>query len=263
MNRTKGNIASLMFLLCTLAGEGQEGMVFPGKNLSVYYDSLGKIRAGMVISMYHQATGIKREFVNGKEYFPYYFRSKSNPMLRFDEPRSAILTYKDRTYQHLALQYDTFTDEVVYSDDRLIFNNRVCPVSLNKDLASRFELCFGHDTLHFRYFIKSRDPGFTLPDGYYEVAHDRKTQYLIRHISTSYRTVDRTTEYIYKPVNYIRTGNDFSEITTGKKFIAQFGNRSEEIRHFLRQKRISIRKADKKQIKEVLDFYEALPVTDI
>ncbi len=252
-----------MFLVLSLTGEGQEGMIFPGKDLSVFYDSLGNIRTGMVISMYRQKAGIKREFVNGKEYFPYYFRSKSNPMLRFDEPGSATLTFNGRTYHHLVLHYDTFTDEVVYSDDSLIFNNRVCQVSLNKDLATRFDLVFGRDTLHFRYFGKGKNPGFNLPEGFYEVAHDRKTQYLIRHISTSYRTVDRTTEYIYKPVNYINTGNDFSEITTGKKFIALFGKRSEEIRHFLRQKRISIGKAGKKQIKEVLDFYEALLATDI
>jgi hypothetical protein len=256
------NIVFLIVLLASLPGYGQQEMLFPGTDSKTRFDSIEKLQINRVNNLYLQRTGFDREFVDGKDYVPYYYRSRSTPLLRSDEDRSASLTIQGRTYAPLVLQYDTHTDEVIYTEDSLIFNNRVYQVSLNKNKISRFDLCFRHDTLHFSYFGKDRHTNFNLEDGFYEVAYENKTQYLIRHVSLVYHTMDKIEEYFVQPVNYINVGHGFSKITTTKQFIELFGKQSDDIRHFLQEKKIRIRKADKKQITNVLKYYEALPSRD-
>ena len=258
MERMKRDIVSIIILLASLAVNGQEGIPFPDRDLTELYDSISKLQISWMNNLYLQKTGFAREIVDGKEYFPYYYRSRSKPILRLDEERSALLIIHGSTFNHLILQYDTFTDEIIYSDDSLIFNNQICKIALNKDEISCFDLCFNRDTLHFRYFGKDRDTSFNLEEGFYEVVYDKETKYLIRHVSSGYLTIDKNKEYLYEPVNYIKVFNGFSRITSTKQFIALFGKRSDDIRHFLRQKKIRILRADKKQITEVLNYYEAL-----
>jgi hypothetical protein len=110
----------------------------------------------------------------------------------------------------------------------------------------------------FRYFRKDRDTTFNLQDGFYEVVRDMPTGYIIKHVSTKFISFNKTEEYRYAPVSYIRISDGFSMITSRKQFISLFGDRSEEIRHFLRQKRIKIPGAGKRQITDVLQYYEGL-----
>lgn len=207
---------------------------------------------------YLEKTGSPREYIDGKDYFPYYFRSENTPILRSGEERSATLTIHGRTYNGLNLQYDTYSDEVIYSDDSLVYDNRIRQVSLNKYCISRFDLFFRHDTLHFRYFPGMNDTDFNLPDGFYEVGYDRKTGLLVRHISSVVVSMNKVESYNYRPVNFVRVSDGFEEIESRKQFVSLFGSRSEQISHFLRQNHIRIKRADKKQITDVLKYYETL-----
>jgi hypothetical protein len=221
-----------------------------------------KIDGQRLKNLYLAKTGSPREYIDGKDYFPYYFRSGTTPLLRPEEGRTASLTIHGRTYDGLTLQYDTFSDELIYADDSLIYNNRVCKVSLNKEYVSRFDLYFRSDTLHFRYFKRESDTTFSLPEGFYEVAYEMKTKFLIRHVSTNDLSPDKTESYIYKPVNYIQVSHGYAGIESRKQFVSLFGDKSEEISRFLHQKHIRIKKAVKEQIRDVLKYYEAL-LTDV
>jgi hypothetical protein len=262
MGNIKRDILFLTMLIFSLTGSSQRANPFPGNGSKEFYDSIGKLQINRMNILYLEKTGIDRALVDGKDYFPYYYRSQNKPLLRNNEERSAALIIHGRSFRNIVLQYDTYTDELIYSDDHLIFNNRFCQVSLNKNEVSRFDLYFRHDTLHFRYFCKDNDAGFSLDDGFYEVVYESGTEYLIRHKSSVYQTIDKIEEYSYKPVSYIKISNGFSEITSKKKFIALFGKKSDDIRHFLRQRRIRFQQADKKQISEVLRYFESLPETD-
>jgi len=209
-------------------------------------------------NLYLDKTGSEREYIDGRDYFQYYYRSKTTPLLRPGEERSASLTIHGRSYKGLDLQYDTYTDEVVFTDDSLIYNDRVRQVSLNKYQVIRFDLCFRHDTLHFRYFSTESDTNFNLPEGFYEVAYEMKTKLLVRHVSSVHISPDKIADYVYKPVNYIRVSDSYAEVRSRKQFLSLFGNRSDEISRFIRQKHVRINKADKKQIAEVLKYYEVL-----
>lgn len=212
---------------------------------------------------YLNATGSEREYIDGKDYYPYYFRARNTPVLREGEERAAILTIHGRKYYRLVLNYDTFTDDVFFTDDSLIYDNKVRMVALNKNEAASFDLCFRRDTLHFRYFSKTADPAFNLDDGYYEVVLEGEIVYLIRHRShsikkTSSYSASSLIEYVYEPENYIKVGNRFSRITSRSQFAALFGDKSGEISRYILRRRINVLKADKKQMLELLNYYEQI-----
>jgi hypothetical protein len=246
MLTVKSYIVFLILIMISFKGQCQQ-------NIRIH-----EIDSRQLNDLYLQKTGSSREYIDGKDYFPYYYRSETTPILRPEEERAASLTIHGRTYIGLVLQYDTYTDGVIYTDDSLIYNNRVCEVSLNKDCISRFDLFFSNDTMRFRYFCGESDTTFNLPQGFYEVAYDMQSKFLIRHVSSAVISPDKVESYVYTPVNYIKVNNGYAGIESRKQFISLFGNRSEEISHFLRQKHIRIKKADKEQITGVLKYYEAL-----
>lgn len=213
--------------------------------------------------IYLGRTGSAREYIDGKDYFPYYSGLRTSPILRPDEEQTALLVIHGRKYDNLVLMYDTFIDEVIYTDDSLIYKKLKRQVALNKYNVGRFDLFFRNDTLHFRFLCHDSDPDFNLDDGYYEIVHDSRTEFIIRHssaevIHSSPDDISDLREYFYEPVNYIKTGKDFHKVSSRKNFTDLFGNRSDEISRFIRQHGIRIKTADKEQLTEVLKYFELL-----
>lgn len=206
-------------------------------------------------SLYVAEAGIEKDFINGKDYRQNYYRSAVNPLLRAGEERTASLIYRTREYTEIDLQYDTYLDEVICTDNSLVFDNTVHQVSLNSDNVPGFKLFFMGDTLVFRYFSATTEPGFNLGDGYYEVAYDGFCKYLIKHVSIHYK-LQGVDEYSYKPVGFVKTGEHYSMISGRKDFLLLFGSRSKEVSHFLSENKIRIKRADKHSVTSVLRFYE-------
>ncbi len=208
-------------------------------------------------SLYLYSTGAWSDVVNGRDYIRYFFRSTDKPLLRSEEGRTASLVFKERKYEDLPLQYDTYTGEVIYTDNKLILNNKICEVALNSDNISRFDLFFRHDTMTFKYFRD--EPAFNLEEGFYEVVHDGECKYIIRHISTLYLS-DGLEKYPYTPESYIRVADEYEKIVSTTQFFKLFGDSSDAIRQYMRREKIRLRKADKHQITDILKFYERLHV---
>ena len=224
---------------------------------------LDKIEGGEWLQLYLDQTDSEIGFVHGKEYYPYYYRSVNSPVLRAEERRTASLTFDGRTYDNIVLQYDTYTDEVIYTYDNLFIDDKIRKVSLNKYDVGSFDLCFSGDTMHFRYFAQANDSLFNLSDGFYEVVRDSKTKCVIRHQSEKNIVLNSPgsyafDDYLYKPVCYINTGDGYQKFTSRKQFTRLFNSSSVQISRFLRSNRIRIKKADKVQISEVLKYYEQL-----
>ena len=257
MRSMKRNIVLLTLLLISFAGNSQQGFPFLKADRTKLFDNLERVQISHLNNLYFHHINLPGEFIFGKEYVPYYFRSQENPILRFNEERSASLVFNGRSYDHIILQYDTFTDEVIYTDDTLIFNDRFCKVALNSDYVNGFDLYFKVDTLTFRYFRKDQDTTFNLKEGFYEVVFDSGCKFLIKYVSSRYvyKGID---EYYYHPVRYVKIRDGYSKLSSKKQFISLFGDRSEEVRQYLHDQKIKFRKADKKQIADVLKFYENL-----
>ncbi|MBK7711421.1 MAG: hypothetical protein IPJ37_11050 [Bacteroidales bacterium] len=254
-------ISSFIFILIlTLSGQAQESLphaVFYGR---MDYRAILDSQTDYLSKFYFQNVDNVDELVNGKDYIPYYFRSKYKPILFFDRKHTSSLVLKGRRYNNLTLEYDTFIDELIYSDSSKFIDNKVFNIALNKDPIDKFCFNFGTDSLSFRFFSREKDETFNLPEAFYEVVYDGKSRFIIRH--RSYLLVkEGVSEYIYSPSDYIRVNGYYSKITNKRLFLNVFGEESGAIKKYIRTNKIKIRKADKDEIASVLRYYDSLKMS--
>ncbi|MRR24197.1 hypothetical protein EG830_14595 [bacterium] len=205
-------------------------------------------------SIYAVRTATEHSFINGTEYFPYHYRAKHKPLLQYGVDRSAEIIVSGRKYDGLVLQYDTYTDEVIFSEMDNDFGNNLYHISLKRDLIGGFILFFRTDTLRFRYF-NAEETAADMTAGFYEVAYEGPTDYIIRHRSVVHQR-NGIDEYYYSPVGYIKTTLGYKKITSGSKFYKLFGEGSEEIKKMVEQQGIKLRRAGKREIIRLLQAYD-------
>ncbi len=235
----------------------QESLVSAGLYGRIDYNELLDNQTGYLGKFYYQNVDNVDELVNGKDYIPYYFRSKYKPLLYSDRVHQSSLTLNGRRYVDLMLDYDTFRDELIYWDSLKFIDNRVFKISLNKDPVDGFNFYFGPDSLSFRYFSKEKDLNFNLPEGYYEVAYEGKSKYIIKHRSLLL-VKEGIDEYIYSPADFIMVNNEYTKISNKRGFLKLFGEKSDVVKKFLRTNKVSIRKSDKREIVTALKYYDSL-----
>jgi hypothetical protein len=246
-----------LFLLISLEGSSQTSQMLIKADNSKIFVIIEKEQLKHLDSLYVDVTGCGRDFIDGRNYEQYFLRSEHKPVLYPDRKRTASLTYRGRVYENLVLEYDTYLDRAIYGIKSTTSNDIVRQVALNSDNISRFVLFFDNDTLTFRYISNKIYPSFNLDDGFYEVVYDGRVKYLVKHKSTRYM-LHGIDEYSYEPAGYIMVGDGFVSITSRKQLVNLFGNRSKEIKQFIKEKRIRIRSADKHQIADILRFYESI-----
>ncbi len=249
------NLITYIFLLCPLIIFGQEPAGEVTVKSSSWYRDLERKQADDLYNIYLGGIGRRDELINGRDYFPYYYRSTLKPLLFPGKPRNATLILNGRTYTNVMLEYDTFTDEVILADTTLVFNGRLYEVSLNSNIINRFILMFDSDTLDFRFFTSNDE--FSLASGFYELAKAGDCSYVIRHRSVTHER-NAIDQYFYSPVGYVSTGGVFERIKPSGRFFSIFGENAGEVRAYVRQNKINLRKADKDQIINILDYFESL-----
>jgi hypothetical protein len=207
--------------------------------------------------IYSKEVEAPKELINGKEYESYYTRSPFKPLLFPDKARTATLSTKTRKYKNLTLQYDTFLDEVIYTDTSRTINYSYPQIALNKDIVQGFNLYFRDDSTIFRYFRLPECDEMDLKEGFYEVAYEGKSKYLIKHASSFY-VKEGLPNYQYSRKDYITVGKKFVPIKNRKSLLRLFGEKSGIVKGYIHSSRIRIKQADKSQIVSILKFYDSL-----
>ena len=258
-------VIQLFFLLVTMPVSGQNGNLLRMNSVSDYGDinisSLIDLQTDYIKNLYSKRIEAPKELINGKEYESYYSRSKIKPLLYLNKERTASIITKTRRYNNLTLQYDTFLDEVIYTDTSRTFNYRFPQIALNKNIIDGFNLYFNKDSITFRYFRLPECSKYNLTEGFYEIVYEAKSQFIIKHESTFY-VREALNNYKYSPKNYISVNNTFIKIKTNKELLALLGDKSEEVKQYMRKYGIKIRKADKGQILRVIKFYDSLVTSE-
>jgi hypothetical protein len=219
--------------------------------------SLINKQADYIKTQYSETVEAPKEIINGKEYESYYIRSQSKPLLFQKRSRSATLFTTSRKYTNLTLQYDTFLDEVIFTDTSRTFNYSFPQITLNTNIIDGFNLYFEDDSMQFKFLRQPQCSEVNLKEGFYEIAYQGKSKYFIKHVSTYY-VREGLNEYKYSPENYVSTGDVFYKVTGKKSLLKLFGEKSVEVKKFLHSSRIKIRQADKSQYISILKFYDSL-----
>jgi hypothetical protein len=244
-----------LFLLWNLFGFAQQVPSAVKLKDRDFFRGIEESRNEFLDSLFVSATGTENAYINGHDYYPYHFRSKHKPILYFGQECTASLTVNGRQYDNLVLQYDTFTDEVVFPEIENAYGQRVNQISINKTVIDSVIFFFRNDTIKFKYFGRE-DTGEELPPGFYEVAYGGKTQFLIRHRSVMHQR-NGVDEYFYSPVNYAKTPAGYRRIRSNNRFTELFGAGAPAMKRILAQYRVNLRKASKSQIINVLKSYDS------
>ena len=251
----------LILLPLVLPSRGQNGNLLNNNSINNLENSnpgsLTNRQISYLKNSYSEKIESRGEFINGKEYESYYGRSIYKPLLFPDKKRNSALFTRTRRYSNMTLQYDTFLDEVIYTDTSRTINYRFPQIALNKDIVEGFNLYLENDSLIFRNFRLAESSRCNLKEGFYEIAYVGKSKYVIKHISSFY-VKDGLNEYKYSPENYFSVGEVFYRVTGKRKLLKLFGEKSREVKRYIHLSHIRIRQADKNQFISILKFYDSL-----
>lgn len=250
---------AFLFILwfCSLTVVGQNTVPVKTNNGNDVYSVIEKNQIVNLYKFYSDRIESSYELISGREYSPYFSQSKLKPLLFIDKQHLSSITLKGRIYNDIPLNYDTYTDEMIYVDSIHHLAYRPYGMILNKDNIEYFDFYYVDDTISFRYLSKEANPGFDLQNGFYEVVYEEDSKYLIKHRSSAYER-DLVVEYFYTPVSYINVGKGFSKIRSTGQFVRLFGDRSGDIRKYIKKSGIKMRSANKKQVMSILMFYDGL-----
>jgi hypothetical protein len=250
---------SLSFFLLFLGYlvNAQQFLTFSDNNEKINYRAISDCQIGYLFTIYNQRIDDSNELINGRDYFPYYYRSENTPLLFSEKKKSGSLVMNGKKYDNLTLDYDTYLDELIYYDRTKFIADKSLMIALNKYLVEEFNLYFDNDSLTFRFFKSGDDVKFNLPEGYYELVYDGNCKYIIKHQSLITQTKGLD-DYLHTLAGYVIVGENFTRGRSKKGFVKLFGDKSVEIKKFMRSNRVHVRKAKKNEIASVLKYYDSL-----
>jgi hypothetical protein len=213
--------------------------------------------AQKVKDFYYKSISTPIEILNGKEYINYFFRGKTSPLLFSNQLFNSTLIFNKRTYSNVNLQYDTYLDEVLYTDTSKIISFEFPRIALNKELVDGFSFYFRGEFYNFRHLSFQVQSKNSLSDGFYDLVYDGPSMFIIKHRSSLYER-DAVIEYKYSPIKYVFIEGAFRKFVSLKDFIGLFGSREEEIREYLHDNRIRIRNTSKDVIAGILKHYDSI-----
>jgi len=259
---SKYGVFLLIFLL-PLPASGQllnwDLNVFTGTQVKGENNQI-KDKTSSLMKLYHDRVASQKDLINGREYVPYFWRSETTPLLNSGEEMLSTLIINGRRYENIRLLYDTFLDELIYIDTTRMINFQYPRIVLNKDDVDEAIFNIKGEKMEFRHLRFKGDQSNGLQDGYYEIVSEGSTRFIIRHHSAEY-TKDAVNEYHYLPGKYFYIGGKYHNIKTMKDLLTLCGDKSPELKDFIRSSRIKVRRADKRQMAEVLKKYELLTGT--
>ena len=255
---------SFFLMFVTFQVSGQNGKLLninslnssDNTNLSTLTDS----QIQYIKDSYFAKIEVPNELINGKEYESYFARSTSKPLLFRDKKRTATLFTRTRQYKNISLEYDTFHDEVIYTDKSRTLDDRFPQISLNKDITEGFNLYFEDDSMIFKYLRLPECGKQNLKEGFYEVAYQGRTKFFIKHKSSFYQK-EGLNEYKYYHEYYLSTGDTFVKIKSRRSLLKLFGEKAAMMKKYMHESRIRMRQADRNQLVEILKHYDSLSIS--
>lgn len=225
-------------------------------DLNLVYET----QAAYLDSLYSKRVDIEDELINGREYVPYYFKCRLKPLIADTKVHTGTLVFDGRRYDKLDLDYDTYLDQLIYSDQSKLINDKVFKLALNWNPVDEFIISFGADSMLFRHLGGLKDPGFNLPEAFYEIYHSASSAFIVRHQSFLLEK-EGIYEYTYTPAKFVQTGAGFIKVRSAASFLKAFGNEADAVRKFMRTNRVRFRKAGKTEIATVMRYYDNLVAT--
>ncbi len=223
----------LMFILSSFVAPAQRPVPERG-SVTGYQEETRQRQLDILFSTLSGAENGYPDLINGKEFFPYYYRSKSKPLLFNGQGYTAGICVNGRDYNNISLVYDTYTSALIYNDTtRSVIPNDIQLV-LNNNIVETFYFARGLDTIKFLNISPGSNSGNQFLSGYYEKALKDSDVFFIKHRSVVYEK-NGTDEYYYRPVILARSGNEYITLRSASRFVRYFGEKGDEVKKQLQK----------------------------
>jgi len=202
-------------------------------------------------SVIHLST---EDVLSGREYELYYPVTSTTPLLPQKRYLNGSVTIEGIRHSPVIIQYDTYLDQLIYFDFRHQAGRSVVPVMLNKYRVDAFELVLPGGRMKFRN-LTFPDSVNSVGSGFFEVVYEGKTRYLIRYKSILAITGGN---YIFtiRTRRYLENHHTVFLITGKKSLLKALADRKADIRKYIRQNRLHVRRAGKDEMRMLLRFYD-------
>ena len=252
---------ALFILLLFYPADAQQFLTLTDIEMRQNSGTISDFQIDYIHTLFYQKVDVTDQLINGREFNPYYIKAKIKPILFDGKRHSGSLIYEGRRYNNLKLDYDTYSDQIIYSDSSKFLNDKLFRIVLNKDPVDGFCLYFADDSLIFRHFRSGDNGQSDISDGFYEVVYDGQSKYIIKHQSVP-DVSEGLNVYTYSMSQYIFVGGRFYNVKSSKSFVNLFKKDSDAIRKFMKKNRFRFNKADKYEIASVLRYYDTLAMSE-
>jgi len=196
------------------------------------------------------------ELLNGREYTYYFHPLLSSPFIPADAYPTASVVFRRKMYMDVILQYDTFKDVLIYYNLNNRINNVITPVIVNRHIIDEFTLQLPSGRARFRYLTFPEDRDGLLRSGFYEIVSEGSCQIIIHHGSVS-KVEEGAIVYKHKMERYIINAGVAYRIRGKKSLLEAISDPNMEVKEYLKSSKIRVRRANKEQIKRIIDYYNA------
>ncbi|MFW6371084.1 MAG: hypothetical protein ACOC10_07775 [Bacteroidota bacterium] len=192
--------------------------------------------------------------VNGKKW-QYSGKYKGHPFWKDDDIFQGEVTFNGRNFQNLNLKLDLFHQELILFKK---INDETIAIKLNRNFIEDFILEESGNAVKSR-FLCMKLPGIE-GINFYQLIYDGNTKCFIHHKKSVNNEVtgNYLGKYLYQPVIYINTGNQYSVCKNKKSFLRLFGGQRKILRAYMRKNKLGINARYPEEIAQVLAFYDSL-----
>lgn len=199
----------------------------------------------------------ENEIING-EMWGFQKKYEGHPFWNENSWYHGYVISKGEKYDDLAIRYD------IHSNDIIIFSkiqDEARLYRLNKQFLERFALFDPvlNDTVVFHCLALNQNDDKSI----YQKVYDGRCKFYIQNQKSINNIVNDkyTGEYVFTPVLLAKIDKDFVEFLTKTEFLHLFGNLENEIKKFMRQKRIKFKRQSPENLRKVFQYYDSLIVS--
>jgi hypothetical protein len=193
----------------------------------------------------------KQLLFNGRLWRNLYYNIRGGEFLFTQDWLTGNVIINEVTFKNVLLRYD------IYNDQLLTMINRGAFIQLNKELIKGFTLLYQSIPNNFENFGSGTEPSV---NGFAQIIYKGKTSLLLKQKKQIKKLAveNKYDEFYQTDILYILKDGNFSRISGKKDMINVLSDRREQIKSFIRDNKIRVRKKRPASFCPVLEFYDSL-----
>lgn len=201
---------------------------------------------------YSNEMGASAALYEGKEFINYNFRIEGTPFYSGDQLQKGSIYHAGILYNDVSMKYDLVGNVPV-----IFHNDLTYPIKLAPESTPWFRIN-GH---RFERLVKETEESPVPETGYYDIIIDDEISFLVkRQRSILEETENLQVRRWYENRNdyYLKKDGEFHEIKARRHLLNVLDDRRKEVKKFLKQNDLKVRKQREEAIRRAVEYYNSL-----